>query len=66
VLVVVDDGGKTQPGQQRHGNERRKALTETDWLAAREQLTIVGVPVGTIARRLGCPNSRHPMEGLPS
>ena len=44
--------------KQWHENERRDALTETDRLAAVEQLTILGVPAGNIARRLGTPKKQ--------
>jgi ParB family chromosome partitioning protein len=56
VLVVDDD--TSEPGRivkQWHENERRDSLTDTDRLAAVEQLTILGIPVGHIAKRLGTP-----------
>jgi len=56
VLVVSDDDSEAERiTKQWHENERRDALTDTDRLAAVEQLTILGVPAGTIAKRLGTP-----------
>ena len=58
VLVVADDTDEADRiVKQWHENERRDALTETDRLAAVEQLTILGVPAGNIARA-----ARHPQE----
>ena len=59
VLVVTDDTDEADRiVKQWHENERRDALTETDRLAAVEQLTILGVPAGNIARRLGTPKKQ--------
>jgi len=59
VLVVADDTDEADRIiKQWHENERRDALTETDRLAAVEQLTILGVPAGNIARRLGTPKKQ--------
>ncbi len=59
VLVVADDTDEADRiTKQWHENERRDALTETDRLAAVEQLTILGVPAGNIARRLGTPKKQ--------
>ena len=59
VLVVADDTDEaSRIVKQWHENERRDALTETDRLAAVEQLTILGVPAGNIARRLGTPKKQ--------
>ena len=59
VLVVADDTDEADRiVKQWHENERRDALTETDRLAAVEQLTILGVPAGNIARRLGTPKKQ--------
>ncbi len=56
VLVVSDDDSEAERiTKQWHENERRDALTDTDRLAAIEQLTILGVPAGSIAKRLGAP-----------
>jgi len=56
VLVVGDDDSEAERiTKQWHENERRAALTDTDRLAAVEQLTILGVPAGSIAKRLGTP-----------
>ncbi len=56
VLVVSDDDSEAERiTKQWHENERRDALTDTDRLAAVEQLTILGVPAGSIAKRLGTP-----------
>jgi len=56
VLVVSDDDSEPERiTKQWHENERRDALTDTDRLAAVEQLTILGVPAGSIAKRLGTP-----------
>ncbi len=56
VLVVDDDTSEAERiTKQWHENERRDALTDTDRLAAVEQLTILGVPAGAIAKRLGSP-----------
>jgi len=56
VLVVSDDDSEAERiTKQWHENERRDALTDTDRLAAVEQLTILGVPAGSIAKRLGAP-----------
>ena len=59
VLVVSEDTDEADRiVKQWHENERRDALTETDRLAAVEQLTILGVPAGNIARRLGTPKKQ--------
>ena len=59
VLVVdQDDDEADRIVKQWHENERRDALTDTDRLAAVEQLTILGVPAGNIARRLGTPKKQ--------
>jgi ParB family transcriptional regulator, chromosome partitioning protein len=59
VLVVADDTDEADRiVKQWHENERRDALTETDRLAAVEQLTILGVPAGNIARWLGTPKNQ--------
>ena len=59
VLIVADDTDEADRiVKQWHENERRDALTETDRLAAVEQLTILGVPAGNIARRLGTPKKQ--------
>ncbi len=56
VLIVVDDSTEAERiAKQWHENKRRDALTDTDRLAAVEQLTILGVPAGAIAKRLGTP-----------
>jgi len=56
VLVVADDDSEADRiTKQWHENERRDALTDTDRLTAVEQLTILGVPAGSIAKRLGTP-----------
>ena len=56
VLIVDDDDSEAERiTKQWHENERRDALTDTDRLAAVEQLTILGVPAGSIAKRLGTP-----------
>ena len=56
VLIVSDDTNEADRiVKQWHENERRDALSNTDRLAAVEQLTILGVPAGTVARRLGTP-----------
>jgi len=56
VLIVVDDTTEAERiTKQWHENERRDALDDTDRLAAVEQLTILGVPAGAIAKRLGTP-----------
>ncbi len=56
VLIVADDDSQAERiTKQWHENERRDALTDTDRLAAVEQLTILGVPAGSIAKRLGTP-----------
>ncbi len=59
VLVVADDTDEADRiVKQWHENERRDALTDTDQLAAVEQLTILGVPAGSISRRLGAPKKQ--------
>lgn len=59
VLIVPDDADEADRiVKQWHENERRDALTETDRLAAVEQLSILGVPAGSIARRLGTPKKQ--------
>jgi len=56
VLMVVDHTTEAERiTKQWHENERRDALTDTDRLAAVEQLTILGVPAGSIAKRIGTP-----------
>ena len=56
VLIVVDHTTEAERiTKQWHENERRDALDDTDRLAAVEQLTILGVPAGAIAKRLGTP-----------
>ncbi len=56
VLVVDDDDSEPERiVKQWHENERRDALSDTDRLAAVEQLTLLGVPAGSIAKRLGSP-----------
>ena len=57
VLVVDgdDDDQADRITKQWHENERRDSLADTDRLAAVEQLTLLGVPAGSIAKRLGTP-----------
>ncbi len=56
VLVVDgDDDEADRITKQWHENERRDSLADTDRLAAVEQLTLLGVPAGSIAKRLGTP-----------
>ena len=61
VPVLIVDGDTDEADRivkQWHENERRDTLSDTDRLAVVEQLTILGVPAGSIARRLGTPKKQ--------
>ena len=61
VPVLLVDGDSDEADRitkQWHENERRDSLADTDRLAAVEQLTILGVPAGSIAKRLGTPKKQ--------